>query len=259
MNKQQAYHVVLLTPSFCHGADPNGDGELRVASIRGHIREWRRMRGREYHAVEEVWGGTNGSKMLASKVALELVDVQNANSQPTPLLPHKNGPKRGAVRQGAAFTLVLRRLVGCTDELSKEAKRDVETWLLLGCLGQRSNRAAGSVWCTDWPMNTVDDFRQRLRKLTVPPSWDIRISRQTMTAEKARETASDTKDGSPHLFGSIKPRKPSPTKMKVVRIGGDCRLLLFAARPGILDQALRELRNKPDSARWRDLQFDSVT
>ena len=258
MKSREEYQCELLTPCLCHGADPEGDGELRVASIRGQIREWRRMRGNERHAIEDVWGGSQGRKMLASKVALEVGSVQGAATQSAPLLPHKGGPKRGAVPANASFTLTLRRLVGCDDALWAEAQRDVETWLLLGCLGQRGNRAAGSVWCVDWDMSSLADFENRLCAQQIPHSWDVQLCKQTLSAEEARKTASDTMNGFPELFGGIKPRRePSPTKMKVVKIAGKCKLLIVAKNE-IVSKALEKLKRKPDNRRWCALDFERI-
>ncbi|MCF7853897.1 MAG: hypothetical protein K9N51_03795 [Candidatus Pacebacteria bacterium] len=257
--RTKGYNVELLTPCFCHGADCRNNPEIRAASIRGQIREWRRMREQEANTIEDVWGGDKGG-MKASKVALEL-SWEKGSTKSGSLLPHKGGPKRDAVPHTTAFTLTLRRLVGCTTDLWIEAKRDVETWLLLGCLGQRANRAAGSVWCRDWQCADADEFRQKLQELSIPKAWDVRLCTTDMTADKARETASDTVQNKGY-FGEI-PRKdkpgtqrvPSPTKMKVIKLGDGHRLLLMAATQNLLDGAIACLKEKHDARRWRDLEF----
>ena len=256
--RQAEYTVELLTPCFCHGSDCGRNPEIRTASMRGQIRDWRRMRGCEKHAIEDVWGGDKGG-MKASKVALELTKTPPGRHHSEPLLPHKGKPKREAIPRETVFTVVLRRLVGCAGEYWREAKRDVETWLLLGCLGQRANRAAGSVWCTDWPFPAFDDIKAHLDMLHVPRSWDIRICTSDMTSEKARETASDTVENR-RYFGTIKGNRiPSPVKMKVIRLGEAYRLMLTAASRDLLDGAVDCLKNKQDASRWGDLAFRNIS
>jgi hypothetical protein len=248
MNKQVSYQIELLTPCFCKiGHD---EPEIRGASIRGMIREWKRNAGRR---PDTIWGGT-GRK--ASKVGIDIKSIQ-ITSKHHQLLPHKGGTKPKALDKDGTFTLLLNRLVGCTDSFWKEAKRDVETWLLLGCLGQRANRAAGSVWNSDWKFADIDAFETKLRELDLPKESDVRICTTPMTVEQARETASDTVNN-PTYFGSYN-REPSPTKMKVVKIGDGHHLLLFAKKANILDGALKQLQEeKPDPRRWQGLTFQPL-
>lgn len=271
--KKKTYNVELLTPCFCHGADCQNNPEIRIASIRGQIRQWRSMRGQEKNAIEDVWGGGN-KEMKASKVALEIHNLTVENFSKEPLLPHKNLLKRDAIPKGTKFTLLLRRLAGCSENIWNEAKRDVSTWLLLGGLGQRSNRAAGSVWCihsypdsekaanSERKIETIEDFRNNLN---VPASWDILISTTTMTSQKAWETASDTVKNEKY-FGCIEPkRKPSPTKIKVVRLADKYHLLLMADKRDnarFLDEAIKKLQFSDKDGRfrerWRNLTFESL-
>lgn len=272
------YNIELLTPCFCHGEDSRNNPEIRVASIRGQIREWRRMRNAEVgdrqlssderieNSVSQVWGGSchtwnarkskSESTMIASRVALELDWELATHLAKKPLLPHKKSPQREAVFGKEEFMLKLRRLVGCTDTLWAEAKRDVQTWLLLGCLGQRANRAAGSVWRRDWRFASIEDFRKQLLSVQIPQNWDVRVCDQAFDdAEEVRTVASDTVDNVQY-FGGINPRrKPSPTKMKVVRSGGSFHLLLFAATANLLDDAIECLKTKPNPERWQNLTF----
>lgn len=257
------YNIELLTPCFCHGEDSRNNPEIRVASIRGQIREWRRMRGREKYAIEDVWGGDKNS-MKASKIGLEL-PWDTASTPSEPLLPHKGSPKRDAIPHTTTFMLKLRRLVGCTDTLWAEAKRDVQTWLLLGCLGQRANRAAGSVWRLDWRFASIEDFRKQLLSVQIPQNWDVRLCDQAFDdAEEVRTVASDTVRNQKY-FGDI-PRKedrnskrlPSPTKMKVIRVGNAYRLLLMAKTSDLLDDAIECLKAKPSPERWQNLTFQKL-
>ncbi|OQW96508.1 MAG: hypothetical protein BWK77_04385, partial [Verrucomicrobia bacterium A1] len=62
---RQTYDVELLTPFFCAGADP-AKPEIRVPSIRGHLRDWHEWM--RLGPVADTWGGVHGTPK-ASKVA----------------------------------------------------------------------------------------------------------------------------------------------------------------------------------------------
>lgn len=241
------YRVTLLTPCFCKVG--KGKPEIRGASVRGMIREWCRLLGGK---PEAVWGGTGGN---SSKVGLE-VKCNNLKTETYPILPHKNsgGGVEKAIDHNETFQLKLSRLVGCSDSAWSMAKSDLENWLVVGCLGQRANRAAGSVWSEDLGIETESELRdyvQRFRGGFALAGW-------FKNASDARATASDTIEN-PRLFGSFKPRKPSPVKMKVVRLEeSDYRILLFAQNSGLINDAEKELKNKHDNARWKHVEFISL-
>ncbi|RMD74969.1 MAG: hypothetical protein D6820_15615 [Lentisphaerae bacterium] len=259
MEVKKEYHIELLTPCFCHGANRRHP-ELRVPSIRGQIRQWRCLRGgREASAMPLCWGDIKkDGQPLASKVSLELSHSSFSHHRKEPLLPHRPPKKEvlsEAIPSGVTLTLTIRRLVGCTDEIWQTAIRDVETWLLFGCLGQRANRAAGSVWCKDWDLG--DDLQPVLSSLQIPESWDIRLA-SVASPEEGRRIASDTvkrKD----LFGTIKPRQPSPVKMKVVKLRSGYHLLLVGIGVS-LDDALNALTDRPKYPQnpWKKLKFRKI-
>jgi len=169
-------------------------------------------------------------------------------SEPSPgirsvsLLPHKGGAKRPALLP-QSFVLELASMkqnVGSWDE----ARRAVEIWLLLGCLGCRSNRAAGSVWNKALELADAAAMREELHRLRTPDRWDIRVSREADDPVELRRSASDTLNGYPHLFGTIRPRTPSPLKMKVIRLSGRTHLMFFSPSQGMIDEALTVLAGK---------------
>ncbi len=266
----------LLTPCFSGTALGKLDdhAEMRVPPIRGHVRFWHRALFGTPDA-NRVWGSTSADEGQGSRVALRFVDnVSGRHEHPTAtLLPHKDnsnhrGP-RPALASGENFQLRLQRLVGCTKDDWDHAQRAVRLWLLLGCLGLRSNRAAGSVWPEDnWVPQNAAALKATLQNLGLK-NWSVAIVGLTagQPPDELRKSASDTIQNNPHgeVFGAIKPqRKPSPTKFKVVRLGQTCCLLAVAPQshiPGqggvsrtILQEAEHLLRNvKPSPTRWQAL------
>jgi hypothetical protein len=205
-------------------------------------------------------------------VAVRLVSGSLVGNQPADILPHdlkKSGKPRAALPADEQFTLRLQRLVGCTHDDWDHAQRAVKLWLLVGCLGLRSNRAAGSVWPEgEWVPANDAALKAFLQTLGLK-NWRVALVGfgAGKSSDELREAASDTIQGNPHrqVFGGINPhRTPSPTKFKVVRLGSGCCLL--AAAPAqqisghggtprtILREAEDLLRNiKPNRARWQAL------
>ncbi len=275
------YGFKLLTPCLCHGASPDGPAEMRIPSIRGQIRFWHRQMADRAN-VNRIWGATEGQNVGSSRVSLCL-DRHETNSRDqdkalilphegsarrsaipavrscqvqTPRKPgfcHKGGARRSAIPAGQTFTLTLRRLPGCTATDWTEAQKAVKLWLLIGGLGLRCNRAAGSVWPTgDWAPKTEAELAQRLSELGC--RWAVRLADARLGATKddrdatpdaLRCAASDTVVN-PEVFGqALGGRIPSPTRMKVIWLGGKYRLLLTAKEATTLDRARQLLAAKP--------------
>jgi hypothetical protein len=231
------YSFKLLTACFCGGADnQNAPAEMRVPSIRGQVRAWQReIAGVE--TVNRIWGSTVGDGG-ASRVGLMFDTLDPARQDhPRPyILPHKKQGARPALSAGQSFTLKLQRLIGCSSDDWTAAQNGIKLWLLIGCLGLRANRAAGSVWPIDadreprkWVPHTSSQLGKVLRDLRF--DWPVQLIEASdgTTAEELRRLASDTVNGLPKLFGDIKPKRfPSPTKFKVIELDGRPRLLVTA-------------------------------
>lgn len=261
------FTVTLLTPCFSGTALGKYAeyAEIRIPPIRGHVRFWHRaLFGAE--DCNRVWGSTSGQEGHGSRVALRFVGtVPSKHAQPNPaLLPHKEDEnKRGsrpALAAGEQFTVCLQRLPACTVSDWDHAQRAVKAWLLLGGLGLRSNRAAGSVWPEgDWVPRTPGDLKKVVQELGLR-NWAVAVLGldANRNADALRETASDTIQGNPHanIFGSINPRKPSPTKFKVGMLAPKTGLspapCLIAVAPDeqTLRAAERLLTTKPNPGRW---------
>lgn len=267
------FPFALLTPCFSGTALGKLDdhAEMRIPPIRGHVRFWHR----QLFGVGDanaVWGSTSGNEGRGSRVALHLTEGQVVGRHLAPLLPHdlrKSGKDRPSLRDGEPFTLRLQRLVGCTNDDWDHAQRAVRLWLLIGGLGLRSNRAAGSVWpAGDWVPEDVAALQRALQALGLT-TWNVALVglAAQRSPEDLRITASDTIAGNRHqqVFGGIQPqRTPSPLRFKVVRLGPDYGLLAVAParqvlgtdrRPcRLIEAAEHLLRNeKPQPSRWEAL------
>jgi hypothetical protein len=272
------FQFTLLTPCFGGTALGKLDdhAEMRIPPIRGHVRFWHRAL---FSADDcnRVWGNAAGTSGHASRVALRFAgQVSDKQALPKPsLLPHKgktSGSPRAALASGETFVLQLQRLINCSNTDWDHAQRAVKAWLLLGCVGLRSNRAAGSVWPEDsWVPDTPETLKATLEELGLR-GWSVAVVGlgSSSTPARLRETASDTLSGFTNvpIFGGIKPREPSPTKFKVARMRKDhaqesehCLIALAPSRPAflnnhsqpILQHAEQLLRDKGDPVRWKEL------
>jgi CRISPR/Cas system CMR-associated protein Cmr1 (group 7 of RAMP superfamily) len=247
----EKYSFTLLTACFCGGADSQtqtAPAEMRVPSIRGQVRAWHRvMEGED--AVNRIWGSTVG-EAGASRVALILdASIRPRQAQPKPnILPHKGQGPRPALAAGQSFTLTLQRLIACAPSDWTAAQNAVKLWLLIGGLGLRANRAAGSVWpIGNWVPQTSIQLGETLRKLRFPWAVQLVDTPSGTQSDELRRLASDTVKGQPHFFGEIKPRTPSPTRFKVIELGGQPRLLV-TARPPVDLMAVRAALSGPNKA-----------
>ena len=261
---------VLLTSAMNGGAQENGPAEVRIASIRGQVRAWHRKAGLT-PACDEVWGRAADGATTASRVSLSLLPQLKAEThKDEPILPHHPvGGIRSAVTHNQTFTLRLTRLIGCNSDHWQAAQNAVKIWLLLGGLGLRSSRAAGSVWPVDDPASApwVPADPSALRQCLIT----LGLARTSLAliglgcssdAKILRTTASDTVEQS-EVFGAIRPHRiPSPTRFKVARFSGGLCLIATADQRNVpvnrqtlpmIQHAENLLVTKRGPARWRAL------
>jgi len=245
----QEYPFIFLSACFSgtwQGKESQ-QAELRVPAIRGHLRLWHRALYRHADA-NRVWGSTAGNDGSGSRVGVTLKNLPAPGTTKADTLPHKEnafhrGP-RAALPAGTKATLILQRLPGCTGTDWDHAQKAARLWLLLGSLGYRSNRAAGSVWPdgTTAPANPAA-LRQELTSLGC--NWAINLAPTVIgtTWEPLREAASDTPNV-PATYGAARPRTPSPTHLKIVRFGSELRLIIFAQSSHTLASAKTDMQGK---------------
>ena len=235
------FEFEFLTPCFSGTAEgKNADSSiLRVPPIRGHIRMWH-VSLFDSADANAVWGSTAGDG-CGSKVGLALTSSPATSKATAETLPHKdNANHRGprvALPTNSRASLVLTRLPSCTPAQWEHAEKATKVWLLLGTLGLRANRAAGSVWPVgDWvPKDTAQlsgiltalGYKQPVHQVDSAILSDKRLNYEKNETLKLRHAASDTVGGAESLFGGIRPtRKQSPLKMKVARLSSSPVLLL---------------------------------
>jgi hypothetical protein len=236
------YQFSLLSATFAHGAYQTQNfnrPELRAPSVKGMIRWWHEALGFPaadarilFGQVSDRRAGIDGN--LASRVNIRISPMAVVATGRTDFMPHKGsrGGSKAALLPNTCYQLVLSgRRESLPPHLWNQLRQATEAWLLLGAIGQRGNRAAGSVLWDEAPTSSKD-FELAASQLLA----DSRLSFAVLAEEfdgreaDARRVAGDflAADAFNGLapFGAVRPeRKPSPLKLKCVRLDGSLRLL----------------------------------
>jgi len=254
----------FITPLFSKGFYDDLP-EVRSPSIRGQLHWWFRATGGRYEDEKAIFGGVHGSA-VASKVVVRVIDVQGRKDQRA-TLPHKQGGQASAKTcylPGTRFQLhLLSRLGGLASGLQSQFDRALEAWLLLGTLGLRGTRAAGSFHClsaTGSGMMLPDTFasyEKRCQELLQGKALRFALLSQTYSqAEVARRDVSDTLGGREDRAGQMDlerlndplgrihgGRKTSPLRFRIVRMGNEFRIAaLWDAREMVTGNIAADLQ-----------------
>ncbi|NLB68546.1 MAG: type III-B CRISPR module RAMP protein Cmr1 [Lentisphaerae bacterium] len=269
-----SYKITFITPLFSRGALDTP--EIRPSSIRGQLHWWFRAVGGSYQEEKAVFGGV-GKDASSSKVVVRVSDIHGVIDE-SRTLPHKSGgmaAPREAYQPGTSFILhISMRLGGFKSDQHKERfEQALEAWLLLGTLGLRSTRAAGSfVWepCDsngkDMP-ETIEDYASRCRNvLNNAPLRHTVSNIKYEEAEDVRNLVSDTLGGRDDREGegelarlryplgkAFGGRKTSPLRFRIVSPDNngfyiaavwDDRQEVTGNTPGDLEGIIRLLQQK---------------
>jgi hypothetical protein len=110
-------------------------------------------------------------------------------------------------------------------------ERATDTWLLLGAVGQRANRGAGSVWPEDAPVAEAE-FTTKARQLLDGTQLKMAVLPGAYQDEKLlRSDAGDFLASEAFAriqtpFGAVNPgRKPSQLRLSAARLNRELRLI----------------------------------
>jgi CRISPR/Cas system CMR-associated protein Cmr1 (group 7 of RAMP superfamily) len=239
--------IEFITPLFSRGAYEQYP-EIRPPSIRGQLHHWFRLVGGDAAAEKAVFGGVHGGAS-ASRVVIRVAEVGGRTAQ-LPTLPHKVGGQassKPAFLPGSRFELLVSRRLKALDPPHDRAFiQALEAWLLMGTLGLRATRAAGSFsWSaqdaeTLRPPASFTEYEARCHQIVAAHSRNLRFALlpETFTqSESARRVVSDTLGGRDDRSGQSdlarlndplgrisRDRKTSPLKFRIVRFEGMFRI-----------------------------------
>lgn len=176
--KTETFHLELITPSFCGGAEPDRQAEIRAPAIRGQLRWWFRTLGatpsEEQRIFGAVSGGTAGASRLQVRVRQGVAHHATKNLEDYtgrqgndamkdpesyflwPLRPFEKdgqrheqrraclGPKPGT--SAVPFEVQLRFAPQLGHAEVTRVRSALQIWSLLGSLGTRALKGYGSIW-----------------------------------------------------------------------------------------------------------------
>jgi CRISPR/Cas system CMR-associated protein Cmr1 (group 7 of RAMP superfamily) len=192
----------LLTPAWTGGAEPSELAEIRVSTIRGHLRQWLRLLYPREHLDEQIMGSaasvqdSRSSRVLLrlaapvlSREALDLKAYTGATRHNEelqhpeayflwPLGVKKDGQpnKRGMLREGGCFNLEVRWYPqpGNPSALQRAAfEQALAAFGILGTIGTRSTRGYGSIWPISASFESESNLSETLA--TLPGSIVVRM------------------------------------------------------------------------------------
>ena len=193
--KRQTFH--LLTPCFCAGISKSRP-EMRLASIRGQLRWWARVLHGTGTPEYKLFGGIHGTahgyaeEAVASSFKFGLSTLLG---NPAPalasLVPHYEGTNRAngframALAPRSCYTLAwaaqphpdFRDKAGNMINGHPRChylEQALKAWLLLGTIGRRGTRAAGSVWPVGYAP-TVESFQKTVMSLAIPAAVKVAV------------------------------------------------------------------------------------
>ncbi len=211
------------------------------------LRFWHRALGANKAREFNLFGGIRTdlpeSQPQSSAVLVRAVAVRAWSQVRSSVLPHKRGDRRferPCIPAGTQFRVEMILRSGRRDQELEEAALVMEVFTVLGAIGFRGNRGAGSVWPVDPPPPaTVDDFRSKLSRLrakaqalglwrpgsALDGAYIDFYPEPFETAEAGRELCTDTIHDPSGALGYARPeaRLSSPLRFKVVDLAQEPR------------------------------------
>ena len=264
------YDISTTTPIFSYGANTNSpevrstsirgmarqkrattirraSPEVRSTSIRGMVRWWFRALGKEKES-NRIMGSAAGSKESDAKASRVIfrVEATGVNIGNYKILPHKEFPRKKAIKPDSTFTLHVIERFKLEDGDWELLQRVIETWLMLGAIGGRSTRAGGSVYDRSLVFNSRREWLEKARYLLRGSKIEVYLSSSLKEfLSDLRSYCTDTVKNP--CLGSANPRKESPLRFKIVRIGADYYIAFIndTREKNVIKQAISVLSGKP--------------
>ena len=255
------YDISTTTPIFSYGANTNSpevrstsirgmarqkrattirraSPEVRSTSIRGMVRWWFRALGKEKES-NRIMGSAAGSKESDAKASRVIfrVEATGVNIGNYKILPHKKFPGKEAIKPASTFTLHVIERFKLEDGDWELLQRVIETWLMLGAIGGKIEVYLSSSlkeFLSDLRSYCTDEKREYTRKVATEEFLSDLRSYCTDTVKNP-------------CLGSANPRKESPLRFKIVRIGADYYIAFIndTREKNVIKQAISVLSGKP--------------
>lgn len=227
---ERIYKIQTITPIFSYGADPHlrprnkpvhhGTPEIRPASIRGQLRRWMNHLGYE-SSIAGIFGSSAGDEGTSSRIIIRVSNIQGATGSQRSIPQHKWSEK-SCYLPNTRFNLhLLERRGSLKAPDGKRLQETIESWLLMGTMGGRATRGAGSLQAADCPA-TEEEWVHKSAYLLRNSKIHLYLGKTGFPTEsEARRVICDTLKekafGETRPLGGINPRKTSPLRLRVQR------------------------------------------
>jgi len=217
-----SFEIQALTPIFSYGADQNIP-EIRAASVRGQLRWWMNELGHPSF-TPRIFGTSAGDDGSASKVIIRISEIIGSESE-SRKNAHKNWRPEPCYPKNTRFKMsVIERLGGLNHECQAILENAIQAWLLLGALGSRGTRGAGSLQeignaltQSQWSKRCLSLLEQSKAHLRLGmTAFKSEIECRQMICNTLGPEAFDQRE-SPLGYAKKQQRKTSPLRMRVVR------------------------------------------
>lgn len=150
-----------VTPMFLRGADPNGQPELRPPAFRGMMRYWFRAtlggvigdKKENLADLDKLESAVFGNTESGSPITIRRKEISPLKTSLHYILPHKGGTQKWAFDAGQSFQIILQASPRIPPLVFVNACMAFNLAILLGGIGLRSRRGAGSLAI----VNAVDE------------------------------------------------------------------------------------------------------
>jgi CRISPR/Cas system CMR-associated protein Cmr1 (group 7 of RAMP superfamily) len=209
------------------------------------LHHWFRIVGGTIEAERRIFGGIKQSKARftghdethASKLVVRVSDVKGGTKELL-TLPHKTGgyaSPRKAFERGVSCRVVMSdRLGGLAKEDKELLNRTINAWLLMGTLGYRSTRAAGSFTWEDesFPMpKTPEEYQEKCLEILGNTTSKVAVLGKVYNdSEIARRDVSDSLSIKEYNYplGKVgRERKTSPLRYRIVEFEKNYQIVAF--------------------------------
>jgi CRISPR-associated protein Cmr1 len=255
--KTETFHLELITPCFCAGAE-QAVAEIRAASIRGQLRWWFRAMGGNPRGETSIFGSTAVDSAAGSLVRVAVSDVKPVTQRSLPVFSPNDaqsyvwhyasvsgtttkggkGPRwqpQGALPAGTTFNLHVTWLRELPN-LKPAFADTITAFLTLGALGLRATRGLGAFHCAQiGDLEEVIALLERkgftIKKRSNPDNFPDYTSALKDWASWLRyRLRKEHKAAAPSPLGSSSPRQASAVHFRPFRISNN-RISWLAFEP----------------------------
>ena len=262
--KLQTYHLEIITPCFCAGADP-AKAEIRAPSIRGQLRWWFRVLGGNRIEEAAIFGSVSGDCEKSSSISLRVENDSNPvfwnppelgqNTSRSYLMYYAKNSSEGkrwgyggALAPGHKFKIHLRFLRQLDSELTEKFNLAWSSFLAFGTIGYRSTRGMGSFCISGANLDCESNLKALTERGFLGGFSDWQGPEEEILSAlgaQLRGLRSGSPGTSPGPLGGSNPRQTSAVRLRPVRLSDKKFGIIVLEAPKEKVLGLNSMRRAP--------------